>query len=134
MRSSYRVSSIVNQPLLTMNSFRELMVWKKAIQLATVVYQATKYFPKEERYGLVSQLQRCVVSIGSNIAEGAGRGSEKEFSHFLAVATGSCYELETQLVISRNLGYLKSKDCDKLMDSVVEIQKMVYSLRKSLAE
>ena len=117
-----------------MNNFRELSVWDNAVNLASVVYKATSQFPKEETYGLTSQLRRCAVSIGSNIAEGAGRGSEKEFAYFISIAIGSCYELETQLTISKNLGYLNGKKFDRVLDSVNEIQKMIYSLRKSLNE
>lgn len=116
-----------------MNNFRNLNVWKKAINLATTVYKVTNKFPVEERYGLISQLRRCVVSIGSNIAEGAGRESKKEFRQFLNIAIGSCYELETQITISRNLEYLNKEDFTTVIDEVVEIQKMIFSLRKSLS-
>lgn len=79
-----------------MNNFRNLDVWDKAVELATVVYQNTENFPKAELYGLTSQMRRSAVSISSNIAEGAGRGSKNEFKQFLNISTGSCYELETQ--------------------------------------
>lgn len=85
-----------------MNNFRNLEVWNKVVELATYVYQITESFPKAEKYGLTSQMRRSAVSISSNIAEGAGRGSEKEFNHFLNISTGSCYELETQLLFHRN--------------------------------
>lgn len=115
-----------------MNNFRKLSVWTKAVALATNIYKKTEQFPKHELYGLTSQIRRCTVSIGSNIAEGAGRGSGKEFRQFLNIATGSCYELETQLTISKNLGYINKTDFNSLIKSVVEIQKMLHSLKKTL--
>jgi four helix bundle protein len=115
-----------------MNNFRKLNVWGKAVTLATNVYKKTEYFPNHEIYGLTSQIRRCTVSIGSNIAEGAGRGSSKEFKQFLNIATGSCYELETQLTISKNLGYINKPDFNSLIKSVIEIQKMLHSLKKTL--
>ena len=80
-----------------MNNFRKLKIWKRSISLATDVYDITNQFPKSELYGITSQVRRSVVSISSNIAEGAGRQSQKEFIQFLNIAKGSCYELETQL-------------------------------------
>lgn len=115
-----------------MNNFRKLNVWKKAVNLATVVYKQTKPFPKEERFGLTSQIRRCTVSISSNIAEGAGRGSAKDFKHFLNIATGSCNELETQLIISKNLNYLKQNEFEETKSAVIEIQKMLHSLKVSI--
>src|SRR5699024_113921 len=106
--------------------------WQKAVNLATDIYKFTKGYPKSEMYGLISQIRRCSVSISSNIAEGAGRRSQKEFRHFLDIAMGSCYELETQLTISKNLEYLRQGEFEKLRVSVIEIQKMIYSLNQSL--
>ncbi|TYP94744.1 four helix bundle protein [Fodinibius salinus] len=117
-----------------MNNFRELDVWKKAVELATRIYQLTDDYPKQEVYGLTSQIRRCTVSISSNIAEGAGRRSEKEFQKFLDIATGSCYELETQLIISNNLQYLNEAEYKNIKGKLIEIQKMIYALRQSLAE
>lgn len=115
-----------------MNNFRNLDVWNKAVELATYVYQITEYFPKTEKYSLTSQMRRSAVSISSNIAEGAGRGSKKEFNQFLNISTGSCYELETQLTISQNLKFLNDNDYEKIIEKLIEIQKMIYALRKSL--
>lgn len=115
-----------------MNNFRNLNVWNKAVELATNVYQMTENFPKTERYGLTSQMRRSAVSISSNIAEGAGRESKKEFSQFLNISTGSCYELETQLRISQNLRFLSDAEFEKITDELVDIQKMIFSLRQSL--
>ena len=87
-----------------MNYFKELIVWKKAIELVTQTYVKTKNFPKEEIYGLASQIRRCAISIPSNIAEGCGRKSSKDFDNFLGIALGSAFEYETQIIISKNLG------------------------------
>ncbi len=86
-----------------MHDYKQLKVWNKSIDLVVDVYKATGDFPKEEKYGLISQMRRSAVSIPSNIAEGAGRNSDKEFCHFLAVAHGSSYELETQVIVSERL-------------------------------
>lgn len=115
-----------------MNNFRELNVWKKAVDLSTKIYKITEEYPKEEIYGLTSQTRRCTVSISSNIAEGAGRRSRKEFRQFLDIATGSCYELETQLIISQNLSYIDNDSFETILESLIEIQKMIYALVKSL--
>lgn len=115
-----------------MNNFRELNVWVKAVELATDIYKTTDLYPKQEIYGLTFQIRKCAISIGSNIAEGAGRRSKNEFRQFLDIATGSCYELETQLIISRNLDYLSKEKSKTLVDSLTEIQKMLYALTKSL--
>lgn len=115
-----------------MNNFRDLNVWKKAVELATRVYEVTENFPKTEQYGLTNQIRRSVVSISSNIAEGAGRKSKKGFKQFLHISTGSCYELETQLTISQNLNFLDGAEYETVKEKLIEIQKMIYSLRKNL--
>ncbi len=115
-----------------MHKLKELKVWQKAVDLATLVYQTSKKFPGEERYGLTAQINRSVISIASNIAEGAGRNSNKEFVNFLSIAAGSSYELETQLLIAFNLKYLPKEDLDRLTSLIEEIQKMIFALQKSL--
>ena len=115
-----------------MHQYKDLQVWLKAIYLVTRVYQVTKCFPSEERYGLVSQINRSAVSIPSNIAEGAGRNSDKEFLNFLAISHASSYELETQLLISYNLGYLEKSLLDELNNELSEIQRMNFALQKRL--
>ncbi len=115
-----------------MNNFRNLNVWKKAVDLATYVYQITESFPKTEKYGLTSQMRRSAISISTNIAEGAGRGSKKEFNQFLNISTGSCYELETQLTISQNLQFFGDVEYEKISEKLIGIQKMIYALRQSL--
>lgn len=112
-----------------MHNLKELKIWQKAVELATEIYRLTADFPQEERYGLTSQIRRSVVSISSNIAEGAGRNSEKEFVQFLSISNGSAYELQTQLIISKNLG-LVATSLDDILDQIDQIQKMNYSLQQ----
>ena len=111
---------------------RDLDVWKKSIDLVTLIYKFTANYPKDEMYGLTSQIRRCAVSIPSNIAEGSARTTKKDFSHFLAIALGSVAELETQLIISRNLNYLPDRVLDELMPELISIRKMTLGLRKSI--
>tara|TARA_R110002124_G_scaffold287287_1_gene472283 strand:- start:5485 stop:5835 length:351 start_codon:yes stop_codon:yes gene_type:complete len=113
-----------------MHNYKNLEVWKRSVDLATKVYSLTKHFPSEEKFGLVSQTRRCSVSVSSNIAEGAGRGSDKEFKLFLNYALGSCFELETQLLISQNLGLVEEEHHNSILSELTEIQKMIYSLIK----
>jgi four helix bundle protein len=113
-----------------MDNFRNLNLWKRSVELATLVYKRTINFPKFEVFGLTSQIRRSAVSISSNIAEGAGRRSKKEFANFLGISYGSACELETQLLIAKNLEYLKVVDFDLLFNELNEIQKMLYVLEK----
>lgn len=115
-----------------MNNFRKLKIWERSIELSTDIYRITNQFPKSELYGITSQIRRAVVSISSNIAEGAGRQSQKEFVQFLNIAKGSCYELETQLLISKNLKFIKKEDFRNLEEKLVQIEKMIYALVKKL--
>ena len=112
-----------------MHNLKELKIWNKAIELATEVYQITADFPKEEKYGLTAQIRRSAVSVPSNIAEGAGRNSNKEFNHFLGISNGSSYELQT--IISRNLDLIDAR-VDQVLDQIDQIQKMTYSLQNKL--
>ena len=115
-----------------MRNFRNLEVWKEAIDLASLVYTLTKKFPKQEQYGLVSQINRCSVSIPSNIAEGCSRSSEKEYSRFLEIAIGSSFEMETQLEISKNLNYLDSETFKSLVERLHVLQRRINALRTSI--
>jgi len=115
---------------MRIHNFRELVAWQKAMKLTKEIYLLTNTFPASERYGLTSQIQRAVVSIPSNIAEGAGRPTEKELVHFLSFALGSAYELETELLLARELDYINTEQSEQINDAVVEIQKLVYSLMK----
>ncbi len=92
-----------------MHDYKKLNVWKESIELITNIYKTTNKFPSTEKFGLISQINRCSVSIASNIAEGAGRNTAGEFRQFLGIAKGSCYELETQLIVSKNLGYISNE-------------------------
>lgn len=115
-----------------MKDFRKLQVWEKGHQLALAVYQATQAFPQAELYGLTSQIRRASVSIPSNIAEGCGRGSDAEFARFLQIAMGSASELEYQLLLTQDLGFLNGSDCEQLTQDVVEVKRMLASLIKRL--
>lgn len=115
-----------------MHDFRKLGIWIDAIELAKAIYIVLKNFPEEEVYGLAHQIKKSVVSIPSNIAEGAGRNSNAEFNQFLGYATGSCYELETQLVISEKLGLLDRDTLTTILEDLQSIQKRIYRLKGSL--
>lgn len=113
-----------------MHNLQELNIWKKAIDLSVKIYDITSSFPTDEKYGLSSQMRRASVSIASNIAEGAGRNSSKEFVYFLGLSNGSCFELETQLIIAQRLSLtLKTSG---LIDELHEIQKMNYRFQEYL--
>lgn len=111
-----------------MGTFKDLLAWQKSLTLAKKVYQVTGNFPTEERFGLVNQMRRCAVSIPSNIAEGYGRGSDKELLRFLYVALGSSNELETQLILSLELSFMKEEDSRILQGLNTEVNKMILSL------
>ena len=113
-------------------SYRDLDVWRLSIELVKDVYQVTAKFPPAEMYGLTNQLRRAAISIPSNIAEGQGRNSFKEFRQFLAIALGSLAELETQLIIAKEIGYLTSAETDSLSVSLDTIRKMIKALSHSL--
>jgi four helix bundle protein len=115
-----------------MHNYKELKVWEKAVNLAVDVYKSTEGLPADERFGLTSQIRRCVVSVSSNIAEGAGRNTKGEFNQFLGIAYGSSCELETQLIIAERLNFIKKNELEKVQIELVEIQKMIYNLKKSL--
>lgn len=115
-------------------SYRDLIVWQKAIDFVSEVYTYTQSFPKEETYGLVSQLRRAAVSVPSNIAEGHARVSTGEFRQFLGHAMGSIVEIETQLLISERLDYLGSKDVGSLLARTDELGKMLNALLRSLSQ
>jgi len=115
-----------------MKTHQDLDVWKKAITLVTAIYKTTSTYPQTEIYGITSQIRRSAVSIPSNIAEGAARNSKKEFNHFLAISLGSLSELETQLIISKNLEFITQEQFEELEKSLIDIRKMLIGLKKSL--
>ncbi|SIR17452.1 four helix bundle protein [Maribacter ulvicola] len=115
-----------------MNNYRELHIWNKGMQLVEDVYFLVKKLPDDEKFGLISQIKRCSVSIPSNIAEGAGRNSKKEFARFLSIANGSTTELETQLILSVNLKFLTEKEINNALTLCKEIKNMNFALQKKL--
>ncbi len=115
-----------------MNNYKDLKVWRKAIDLTALVYSMTEKFPNREQFGLISQMNRASVSISSNIVEGAGRNSKGEFAQFLGIAIGSLYELETQVVIAERIKYIDKPDFGELTGKISELQKMVYGLKNTL--
>jgi four helix bundle protein len=111
-----------------MKNFRDLVVWEKAHRLTLVSYKTTATFPREETYGLTSQIRRCAASIAANIAEGCGRRGNGEFGRFLTIAAGSASELEYHYLLAHDLQFLKTSDYNELVKSVVEIKRMLASL------
>jgi four helix bundle protein len=114
------------------NSFRDLIVWQRAIQLTVAVYKLTARFPESEKFGLTNQLRRACVSIASNIAEGYGKSSKGEYLLFLGHARGSCAEVETQLIIAKELGFGSSAAIPSVQSLSDEVSKMAVSLMKAL--
>lgn len=113
---------------MPIQSFQDLIVWQKSISLVSSIYKLTSTFPQSQIYSLVNQLQRCVVSIPSNIAEGYQRHSRKEYLQFLYISFGSCAELRTQLIISEKLGFVRKQDYDEIISQLVEVEKMLFVL------
>jgi len=113
-------------------SYRDLKVWQKAMDLAELAYKATRSFPKEETYGLTSQIRRCSVSIAANIAEGYGRDSDGYFIQFLRISQGSLKELETHILLSGRLGFLTLEVQNPLLSSADEIGRMLRGLIVSI--
>ncbi len=118
-----------------MRDFRKLQVWQKAHQMALAVYRATAHFPRTEVYGLVSQMRRAAVSIPTNIAEGCGRAGEAELARFMGIAMGSTSELDYELVLAHELGFLEQNEHDQLSQTVEEIKRMLTAFfRKLMAD
>jgi four helix bundle protein len=115
-------------------SFKKLEAWKKSIELGKRIYQLTKNFPEEEMYGIISQIRKATVSISSNIAEGAGAGTDKLFIKHLRIAVGSSNEVESLSIISNQLDYIKDKDFDNIEQSLEDIRKLSYGLINYLQE
>lgn len=116
----------------SIQSFRDLIVWQRSVELSLDIYRGTADFPGDERFGLVSQLRRAAVSVPSNIAEGYGRGSRSDYLRFLKVARGSLFELETQMTIACRLGYLREQVFDRLDELSKEVGRVLTGLIKSL--
>lgn len=115
-----------------MNKYKDLKIWQKAVDLSVKVYEITRNFPKDEIYGLTSQMRRSSVSIAANIAEGSGRSSTKEFRQFLSIAYGSSCELETQLIIAERSRFISKETLESTQSDILEIQKMNGALKRSL--
>ena len=112
--------------------YRDLLVWRKALDWAEAIYEATSHWPRDERFGLISQIRRAAVSVASNIAEGAARRSTGEFMQFLGMSRGSLAEAETQLLLAERLGYLPGSDAAALLGAADEISRMLVALNISL--
>ena len=117
-----------------MRNYKELKIWQRAMQIGKETYAIVNTLPSVEGYGLRSQMTRSAVSISSNIAEGSSRSSDKEFSRFLQIALGSCFELETQLILTKELGLVDIKKSDMLLESILEEQKMISGFLKKLKD
>ena len=114
------------------HNFKELKVWQISRELVKNIYLATLEFPHEEKYGLISQIRRASISVSSNIAEGSGRGTNKDFSRFLNISLGSAYELETQLILAFDLEIIKQQIFENILTQINEVQKMLHGLIRSL--
>lgn len=115
-----------------MHRFKQLEIWKQSRQFCTEIYLVTNDFPDEERFGLTTQLRRSSVSIPSNIAEGSSRKSNKDFAQFLEIAIGSAYEIETQLLISNDLGLIEEESLNPLLSKIDIMTKMIYNFQVTL--
>jgi four helix bundle protein len=114
--------------------YKELLVWQKGVTLAKLVYRLTVRFPREEKFGLTSQIRRAAVSVPSNVAEGQARQSTKEFLQFLSHAEGSLAELETQILLSVELGFVWQEDVKEILAKIDELQKMLVGLKRKIEE
>ncbi len=112
--------------------FKKLQVWQIGMDLAKEIYQLSKLFPKEELYGLTSQIRRASVSIPSNIAEGSQRKSNKEFANFILIAKGSLAELETQIILAKELNYLDEETLENILEQLDKLNRMLFSFRRKL--
>ena len=117
-----------------MSNFRNLLVWQKSMSLTTKISNSTKKFPKEEIFGLTSQIRRCSISIPSNIAEGFGRDSNKEYLRFLNISIGSLFEMQTQLEIAKNIQYLNEEEFNNLYENSREIERILVSFISKIKE
>ena len=115
-----------------MHNYQELKVWQKATDLAIVIYKLTSTYAQSEQFNLTLQMRKSVVSVPSNIAEGAGRNTNKDFDRFLSIALGSIFELQTQLIISLRLDYLNQQSYEDINEKIEEIKKMIWGLSKKL--
>ena len=117
-----------------MHQYKELLIWQKSRLFCSAIYSITAIFPSDEKFGITNQLRRAAVSIPSNIAEGSSRNSNKDFARFLEIAIGSGYEIETQLLIASDLGFIKLNDLEALSSRIQEIIKMISKFRSTLKQ
>ena len=115
-----------------MHNFRQLQIWKEGMEVTKQVYQLLVKFPPSEKFGLVSQISRSAVSVPSNVAEGSSRSSDKEFAHFLSIALGSLFELETQLLLSIELEIINKDEIGSIIENIIQLQKKISAFRKTL--
>ncbi|GAB1464058.1 four helix bundle protein [Pedobacter sp.] len=115
-----------------MHNFRQLQIWKEGMEVTKQVYLLLAKFPASEKFGLISQISRCAVSVPSNIAEGSSRASTKEFAHFLSIALGSLFELETQLLLSAELEIISKEELGSIIEIIIQLQKKISAFRKTL--
>jgi len=114
------------------SDYKDLKVWQLAMQIAKKTYQLTTAFPKDQTYVLIPQMQRAAISIASNIAEGNAREVTKDYIRFISIAQGSASELETQIILAKELGYISGNDSTKILEDIIVIRKMLNKLRNSL--
>ena len=117
-----------------MNNYKDLKIWQKSMDLVEKTYLLMKSLPNKEKFGLIPQIKRSSISIPSNISEGTGRNSKKEFKHFLSIANGSTTELETQILLTTRLKFVEKQDIEETLNLCNEIKKMNYALQKSLTQ
>ena len=117
-----------------MHNFEKLKIWQKAMDIAVEVYEVSLLLPTDERFNLTQQIKKCAVSIPSNIAEGSGRNSNKEFTQFLGIANGSTFELITQLLLAKRLNLITEETIQPIVNQLVEVSNMNFSFQKSLKQ
>ncbi|MFD0797771.1 four helix bundle protein [Maribacter chungangensis] len=117
-----------------MHDFQKLIIWQKSMEITEDIYRLSAELPKEKKYGLTSQIKRSAVSVPSNIAEGAGRNTDREFKNFLGIASGSANELLTQLILSHRLDLVSEKVVEPILSKLIEVQKINYSLIKKFTK
>ena len=115
-----------------MNNYKELNIWKGSIELVKKIYTITSEYPRNERFGLVDQIKRASISVPSNIAEGSGRDTLPQTSHFINIALGSLCELETQIIVSTELNFIPKDEAHQILNDVIKLKKMTWSYLKSL--
>lgn len=115
-----------------MHNYKNLKIWQNSRMLVKYIYEITSVLPSKEQFGLVSQMQRAAISIPANIAEGSGRGSNKDFSRFLDIAIASLFELETELILTVDLGYTNETNVQPVLEQILELQKMIFGFKEKI--